>query len=574
MNVMILMNSKFQIQGRRAPALLLGLALLAGCGRDDVKVYRIAKTDNSGTAAPATPGMPPSGTTPPGDMTAPATADQSASPQLTWTLPAGWVQKPAAEMRLASFSAPGRNGQMVDVSIVPLPGMGGGDLNNVNRWRGQVGLDPIQDAELPTLGEDVTVGDSQTRLYDLAGTAAGADSKSRILAVALHRQDMVWFFKATGDDASVASQKANFITFLNSIQFAPATALPADHPAMDGTLPPMAGAAAPGGPGAPDMSAPAATLPAWTVPAAWQPQPPSAMLLAKFAATENGATAEITVSSFPGDVGGLLANVNRWRRQISLPPVEDAGLAQAVTSVDTAAGPATLADFNGTDAKTGQPARLVGVILPLNGQTWFYKLMGDATVVDHQKADFLKFVQSAKYDSDASATPPATDSTLPPMAGTTAPGGPAAPADLSAPAAALPTWTVPTAWQQQPPSAMLLAKFAATENSATAEITVSSFPGDVGGLLANVNRWCRQISLPPVEDAGLSQAISSVDTAAGPASLADFNGTDAKTGQPARLVGVILPLNGQTWFYKLMGDAAVVEHQKADFLKFVQSVKY
>jgi hypothetical protein len=121
------------------------------------------------------------------------------------------------------------------------------------------------------------------------------------------------------------------------------------------------------------------------------------MLLAKYSVTEGGPKAEITVSSFPGDVGGLLANVNRWRRQISLPPLDDAGLAQAVTALTTPAGPASLVDITGTDAKTSQPARLVGVVIPLNGQSWFYKLLGDATVVEHQKAGFIQFVQSAKY---------------------------------------------------------------------------------------------------------------------------------------------------------------------------------
>ena len=46
---------------------------------------------------------------------------------------------------------------------------------------------------------------------------------------------------------------------------------------------------------------------------------------------------------------------------------------------------------------TKQPARLVGVVLPLADQTWFYKLMGDPEVVAAQKDALLQFVQSAKY---------------------------------------------------------------------------------------------------------------------------------------------------------------------------------
>jgi len=407
------MNSTFSFREPLLLGGLLGLLALvaAGCGRDDIKTYRVANTDANAAPQPATA---------PTGMTPPAAGDQGAAPQLKWTLPSGWQEKPAGEMRVASFSAPGQNGQVVDVSVVPLPGLAGGDLSNVNRWRGQVGLGPVQEADLAKLGEPVTVGDSATLLFDQAGTVDNSKAmpgmpplgtgKIRILAVGLHRPEMMWFFKATGEDESVALQKNNFINFLKSVQFAatdaalpaghpdigpamsepaPATpALPAGHPDMGSAMPP--GAAMPN-------AGPAPALPAWTVPTAWQPEAPTAMLLAKYSATENGRKADITVSSFPGDVGGLLANVNRWRRQISLSPLEDAGLAPAVTPLTTPAGPASLVDMTGTDAKTSQPARLVGVVLPLNGQSWFYKLMGDATVVEHQKADFLKFVQSAKY---------------------------------------------------------------------------------------------------------------------------------------------------------------------------------
>ena len=54
-----------------------------------------------------------------------------------------------------------------------------------------------------------------------------------------------------------------------------------------------------------------------------------------------------------------------------------------------------MVDFTGTDSKTGKPARLVGAIVPQNGQTWFYKLMGDEQIVAQQKDAFIKFIQSA-----------------------------------------------------------------------------------------------------------------------------------------------------------------------------------
>ena len=61
---------------------------------------------------------------------------------------------------------------------------------------------------------------------------------------------------------------------------------------------------------------------------------------------------------------------------------------------------------------------------------------------------------------------------------------------------------------------------------------------------------------------------------AGDSAEVDFTGTDAKTGAPTRLIGALVSQNGRTWFYKLMGDKAVVAQQKDSFTKFIQSANY
>ena len=137
----------------KRPAFLnwLGLMLLAvalaGCGRDNVKVYRLSNDDSSSAA-------PPPDTT----ATAAPTSDQNennaAQPQLQWTLPAGWTEVAPGEMSIASFKVSGPNGAEADVTVVPLPGMAGGDTANVNRWRGQVGLPAATADELQKMGED------------------------------------------------------------------------------------------------------------------------------------------------------------------------------------------------------------------------------------------------------------------------------------------------------------------------------------------------------------------------------------------------------------------------------------
>jgi hypothetical protein len=104
----------------------------------------------------------------------------------------------------------------------------------------------------------------------------------------------------------------------------------------------------------------------------------------------------VNVSQLTGDGGGLAANVNRWRGQLGLAAVDEAEIAKLPT-IDATGVKTVVADITGTDARAGKPARLVGVVVPANGATWFYKLMGDPAVVGAQKEALVRFVQSAKY---------------------------------------------------------------------------------------------------------------------------------------------------------------------------------
>jgi len=107
----------------------------------------------------------------------------------------------------------------------------------------------------------------------------------------------------------------------------------------------------------------------------------------------NDGAAAINVSSSPGDGGGLAANVSRWRGQLGLAPVVEV----LTTPVQISAGKAVRVDIDGTNAQTGKPAKLIGIVVTQSDRTWFYKLMGDPAVVQSQQNAFIQFVQGAKY---------------------------------------------------------------------------------------------------------------------------------------------------------------------------------
>ena len=121
------------------------------------------------------------------------------------------------------------------------------------------------------------------------------------------------------------------------------------------------------------------------------------MVLGKFSVEADGGKAEVTVSAFPGDVGGLLANINRWRGQVGLSEIAESDLSSNVTPLDLAGSKATLIDVSGVNPKNGQKTRLIGAIVPREGKTWFFKLSGDEQVAEKEKGAFVKFVQTIQF---------------------------------------------------------------------------------------------------------------------------------------------------------------------------------
>ncbi|HEY5909746.1 MAG TPA: hypothetical protein VJA21_03980 [Verrucomicrobiae bacterium] len=366
---------------------LLSLVILAGCGRNDIQVYRVAKERAQQPQAGMPPGHPEAG--------APASASL---PRLKYSLPPGWEEAPPGEMRAAAFRVVA-NGKQADVGVVPLPGLMGRDLETVNRWRSSVGLEAVKEEELPKLAESVEIAGLPGQLFDQGGENPGSGDKTRILAAILRREGVAWFFKMSGDDELVKQQKPAFVSFLKSLTFEAgsppmARAEAAAPQGLPPSHPPIGDGAAMGAGTGPSSQQ---TKPVWQVPANWKEANAGGFLVAKFIVTGNdNARADVNVSMSAGEGGGVAMNVNRWRGQLGLGELAEPEIHKLLTPLDTAAGKAVCVDLSGKDARTGQKVRLVGVIIPQQSQTWFYKLMGSEQLVAGEKDGFLKFVQSAK----------------------------------------------------------------------------------------------------------------------------------------------------------------------------------
>jgi hypothetical protein len=137
----------------------------------------------------------------------------ASAPQIKWKTPEGWTEVPPSSMRYASFSASDGNGGQIDISVVTFPGDGGSDLDNVNRWRQQIGLAAVDESALSSAVAPLANGDITFSTADMIG------ADSRTLAAWLRRDGRSWFFKMTGPNAAVEKEKPNFVKFLQSIRF-------------------------------------------------------------------------------------------------------------------------------------------------------------------------------------------------------------------------------------------------------------------------------------------------------------------------------------------------------------------
>ncbi len=308
----------------------------------------------------------------------------------------------------------------------------------------------------------------------------------------------------------------------------------------------------------------------WTVPWLWKAKPPSAMRKGSYTvgdADAGEAVGDLSITAFPGDVGGERANVNRWRGQLQLEPLAEAELSRVITRVTQNGLNLSIVDFVGGPASHGQ--RMIGVIVPFKGATWFFKFTGPEAVVAKAKPAFIAFLETVKPASDpvanasVSALPIPADTGISPIAMTNTVVPPEAGPGLA--------WTAPTRWQSKPGSVMRKGSYiVAGEGGVTADLSITAFPGAVGGELANTNRWRGQLGLPPLAESELEAAVTRLNANDLAFTLVDgaSTGADAK-----RILGAMVPYQGAMWFFKLTGPDALVAREKPVFVEFLQTVR-
>jgi hypothetical protein len=347
------------------------------------------------------------------------------------------------------------------------------------------------------------------RVQPVANEAGAATD--RMLAAVLPDGDRAWFFKVTGPIAEVDAVAADVQEFFGSIR-----------------------------------PAPGQTHPAWSAPSKWQKQAGSAMRAATFLIPAGGKPLDLSVIALPwrGAPGELLSNVNRWRGQMQLPPVDEAGLAKDVSEISVGDAKLTVVDLRGKFQGGPMNAPFAGGAA--GGQP--------------------------PFAAQAAAAPKSNDLPAghPPVA--------AQPNQPAAAAAGPFIFDLPEGWQSRPASGMRKVDVVIQEDDKSAVFTAIDFPADSPPMMsdpvANVGRWRREVGLPPLSDDETKATMQPIEI---DGTKATFVAAVPDAGQSQANLATLAAMftRGDTiWFFKLHGDRDVVAAQKDKFETFLKSVKF
>ena len=133
----------------------------------------------------------------------------------------------------------------------------------------------------------------------------------------------------------------------------------------------------------------------FTTPEGWEKFAASGIRKANLKVTADTGSAEITILTFPGDVGGRLANINRWRGQVGLEAATDEDLPAFTTAYD-------ISGHRGLYVRLeGETQSILGALLPFHGSTWFVKMLGDTPTVLANEASMQLFLDSIQIEDHA-----------------------------------------------------------------------------------------------------------------------------------------------------------------------------
>jgi hypothetical protein len=141
----------------------------------------------------------------------------------------------------------------------------------------------------------------------------------------------------------------------------------------------------------------------YQVPQGFKELPPSPILHGSFEITQGQASATLTITALPANKN-LAANIDRWRAQLDLPMQSGEEVLKTVKDLTVSHQPGKLVELHNPETKQ----RILAAIVNWGGKDWYFKMMGDADLVEQQGKAFEGFLKTVTFSemSRTKTTPP------------------------------------------------------------------------------------------------------------------------------------------------------------------------
>ncbi len=271
---------------------------------------------------------------------------------------------------------------------------------------------------------------------------------------------------------------------------------------------------------------------------------------------------DISLSKLRGTGGGMLLNVNRWRKQMGAADLDQAAL-DALPKLKVLDRDAVYVNIPGrygggmgSKGASIEDARMLGVVLTLPTAAIFVKFTGPSKVVEANQAKFEQLVASIEMAAHGGAAPPAQP----------------APKRGGLPSF---TWTIPESWEQRK-GRMGRVVTVAPKGAKETDCYLYLLGGDGGGIDLNINRWRGQMGqkpLTPEEIAGLERVDALGTKAVLMKAGGAYGGQSGENIQGATLYGAVILKDSYLLTVKMRGPASELEGEWDNFVAFLRSVK-
>ncbi|MFT4709192.1 MAG: hypothetical protein ACI9D0_001541 [Bacteroidia bacterium] len=306
-------------------------------------------------------------------------AEAPAADPFTWVMPKGWIELPKAQFRDINLQPAGDSELQCYMTI--LPGGGGSMGANLNRWRGQLGLEPLEESEFNTLPTTVLFR-GLANVVQLDGTFTGMGGEPRpnysMVGVILQTPQFTVTLKLTGPKDKVLAERANFDAFYGSLALAGQTEATAQS----------------NSPASADLNSGDGGELTYALPEGWSTVDPSGMRIINLKATE---ATQCYLIMMPGNAGGLIDNLNRWRGEVGDPPFGQVAM-EALPKIPMLGTEVFLldvsGDYQGMGGVSGEDQTLLGVCRIDDEASMFVKMVGPASEVAAEKQHFIEFIGS------------------------------------------------------------------------------------------------------------------------------------------------------------------------------------